>query len=122
MSTTFPAKNGLTFTRYLCLTEFVSKYPSTFLIRLSPIIKTFSYYLLAFHLLHHLIVFLLSSIVKCYFVDVVVVDDDVAVVTVVVLSKIFLRCAPIFILDIFLFSESIVDIIICLAPGLALGS
>ena len=40
MSTAFAAKNGLTFTRYLCLIEFVSKYPCTFLIILSLIIKT----------------------------------------------------------------------------------
>ena len=40
MSTAFAAKNGLTFTRYLCLIEFFSKYPSTFLIILSLIIKT----------------------------------------------------------------------------------
>ena len=45
MSTAFPAKNGLTFTKYLCLIEFVSRYPSTFLIILSPIIKIFFFIL-----------------------------------------------------------------------------
>ena len=44
MSTAFATKNGLTFTRYL-LIEFVSKYPSTFLIILFSIIKTLSFIL-----------------------------------------------------------------------------
>ena len=123
MSTAFAAKNGLTFTKYLCLFEFISKYPSTFLITLSLIIKTslFSYYLSTFDLLHHLMIFLLSSIVKYYFVVVVVVAVVVVVVTVVVLSKFCLRCANLLLVS-FCSVRLLVKLFLCFAPGLALIS
>ena len=123
MSTAFAAKNGLTFTKYLCLFEFISKYPSTFLITLSLIIKTFlfSCYLSTFDLLHHLMIFLLSSIVKYYFVVVVVVAVVVVVVTVVVLSKFCLRCANLLLVS-FCSVRLLVKLFLCFAPGLALIS
>ena len=123
MSTAFAAKNGLTFTKYLCLFEFISKYPSTFLITLSLIIKTFlfSYYLSTFDLLHHLMIFLLSSTVKYYFVVVVVVAVVVVVVTVVVLSKFCLRCANLLLVS-FCSVRLLVKLFLCFAPGLALIS
>ena len=123
MSTAFAAKNGLTFTKYLCLFEFISKYPSTFLITLSLIIKTFlfSYYLSTFDLLHHLMIFLLSSIVKYYFVVVVVVAVVVVVVTVVALSKFCLRCANLLLVS-FCSVRLLVKLFLCFAPGLALIS
>ena len=123
MSTAFAAKNGLTFTKYLCLFEFISKYPSTFLITMSLIIKTFlfSYYLSTFDLLHHLMIFLLSSTVKYYFVVVVVVAVVVVVVTVVVLSKFCLRCANLLLVS-FCSVRLLVKLFLCFAPGLALIS